>query len=77
MTVARMSNRELARWLALGYGQKRNSLTGQVRIFHNYFPEDDFYEVPEDIMVREWDSNTWVIPTYELYKKCIEGEKEK
>lgn len=75
MTVTRMSNRELAQWLAWGYGQKRNSITGQVRMFHNYFPEDDFCEVSEDIMVREWDSDEWVIPSYELYKKCVEGER--
>ena len=56
----RMTNRELAKWLAQGNGQKA-TINGNAVCCHNYDLDDDNKEV-EDCMIRGWDEAEWHEP---------------
>lgn len=56
----RMTNRELARWLAQGNGQKA-TINGNAACYHIYDLDDDNKEV-EDCMIRGWDEAEWHEP---------------
>lgn len=58
----RMTNRELARWLAQGKGQKA-TVNGNAICYHNYGLDDD--EEVEDCMIRGWDEAEWREPVIE------------
>lgn len=61
----RMTNRELAMWLAKGNGQVKYA-TGYVSAYHGYAEGIDHEETQEEIKVRKWDSTEWVEPTVDL-----------
>ena len=62
----RMTNKELARWLAEGRGQARHISRSIIVVSVEY----DFYEennpVKNDIRIREWDSDQWHEPLVEV-----------
>lgn len=60
----RMTNRELARWLAEGKGQKA-TITGNAGCSHFYGLDDDTKEVG-DCMIRAWDEDEWHEPLVEV-----------
>lgn len=64
----RMMNKELARWLAEGNGQKA-TINGNVISYHSYELDDANKEV-EDCMIREWDSDEWHEPLVEVTDAC-------
>ena len=71
-----MTNYELAKWLAYGFGQKQNSPNAQIRMYHNYFPEEEDKEVDEKIRVCRWEDNEWVEPTYELFCEDMKSSED-
>lgn len=64
-----MTNYELAKWLALGFGQKQNSPNAQIRMYHNYFPEEEDLEVDSKIRVIRWNESDWIVPTYQVFRE--------
>lgn len=67
----RMTNRELAMWLAKGNGQVKYSQS-HTYTHHTYLEylhhSDD--EIDEGIKVRKWDSEEWIEPTTDLLEDC-------
>jgi len=67
-----MTNRQLAEMLAKGYGQVRilpdDSEVIAIETQWCYFSGDmEDGEVPSNVIVRAWGSDTWVHPTSALY----------
>lgn len=63
----RMTNRQLAMWLAKGNGQVKYSqshtLTHHTYLEYLHHSDD---EIDEGIKVRKWDSEEWIEPTTDL-----------
>lgn len=76
MDLRLMTNYELAQWLAFGFGQKRNSPDAQVRMFHNYFPEQEDEEVDNKLRIRRWGDDAWVRPTQDIFYEDTEAEEK-
>lgn len=73
----RMTNKQLAKWLAGNNGQKRKSLhsiDGQIYTYHTYldFTEDE--PVNENIVIRPWNSNKWVTPLKSMLDINVDEE---
>ncbi|MCQ2183027.1 MAG: hypothetical protein MJY89_06455 [Bacteroidales bacterium] len=66
----RLTNRELAMWLAKGNGQVKYA-TGYVSAYHGYVEGIDHEETNEEIKVRKWDSTEWVEPTTDILVDCL------
>ena len=59
----RATNRELAKWLALGNGELSIHNT-EIHSYFNYTPEDANSECKDEIFkVRKWDDSEWHEPT--------------
>lgn len=65
----RMTNRQLAMWLAKGYGQVKYE-TGYVSTYHGYPEGIDHEETHEEIKIRKWGSEEWIEPTVDLLEDC-------
>lgn len=59
----RMTNKELARWLAQGNGQWKGRAANTIGISYSYGLDD--YDVPDSIMIRGWDEAEWREPFVE------------
>lgn len=72
--IVRMTNRQLAMWLAKGNGQMSHLFKGQTFLpgkssvvdHHTYCLKDDCQLCNDEIKVRKWDSEDWVEPTTDL-----------
>ena len=72
----RMTNRQLAEWLARGNGELtyKGSEFAYSGNFFNYYKERQGEEV-EKALIRLWNSNEWVIPTEDIYiRDCKQGD---
>lgn len=67
-TTRRMTNKELAEWLAKGNGEVKHNGIYNVTIdhFHNYFTSDENKEVDDNVSIREWGSDEWKEPLIEV-----------
>lgn len=66
--ITRMTNRQLAEWLARGNGQV--SYNGSyVSCGCNYITEADDKEIAESYRIRRWGSGIWIEPTEDVYKE--------
>lgn len=65
----RMTNRQLAMWLAKGNGQVKYE-TGYVSTYHGYPEGIDHEETYEEIKIRKCDSEEWIEPTVDLLEDC-------
>lgn len=61
----RMTNKQLAHWLSLGFGQMNNGKS--CFVYYTYIFGQDNEKVPENIRIRSWKSDRWVIPSEEIY----------
>lgn len=61
----RMTNRELARWLAQGNGQWRGIANNTIGMSYSYGIFDD-KEILDGIMIRGWDETEWHEPEIEV-----------
>lgn len=75
----RMTNRQLAQWLAQGNGVKTYVDTSTLKVVptenvyssHLYDIEEGANECYELIRVQKWDSEEWVVPTADLLQKAM------
>lgn len=71
--IPRMTNLQLAQWLAKGNGQLAYSsvigLARGVHIVHSYDLAHELDECSDKILVREWGSSEWIEPTVDLLDK--------
>lgn len=63
----RMTNRQLARWLAYANGQVSTTRWDNAYMTHDYEKVAADEEVPNDYVIRPWDSDTWIEPAEEIY----------
>ena len=72
----RMTNRQLAEWLAKGNGVYRFV---DVRFAYHYFAyeiDTASKEVSVAVLIRHWGSEEWVEPTVDIYERDCKGGKE-
>lgn len=64
-----MSHRQLAEWLAKGYGELR--LGKLVSDSSSYYldEEDDPVKEEKDYLIRRWGSDEWILPTVDVYRE--------
>ena len=66
-----MTNRQLAEWLAKGNGEmslkKGMGIGAYAR--HEYEKKKANDSVPDDILIRPWDSDEWVVPSVDIYER--------
>ena len=70
----RMTNRQLAEWLAKHNGEytNNNEYTDNnhgVLHYYCYFSGEENEEVEDGIVIRSWDSDEWVEPTVDIYER--------
>ena len=68
----RMTNRQLAEWLAKGNGEYRHvddSYTYSYYVYDNRYANNEVY----DRVIRPWDSEEWVEPTVDIYERDCKG----
>ncbi len=58
-----LTNKELAVWLATGYGQVMNKGTGNKSASYDYYEDDKGVDFMS-IVVRKWEDEEWHEPTY-------------
>lgn len=63
MKENRLTNYELALWLAKGNGQKISDIAGKVSTHHSYNAGDFGRPVKKRIKVRKWGDKIWTDPT--------------
>ena len=70
----RMTNRQLAEWLARGFGswKTRRSPTVYMDISYPIFEENT--PVSDSFHIRPWGSDDWVEPTVDIYERDCKGE---
>jgi hypothetical protein len=67
----RMTYRQLAEWLAKGNGQYKVRLDSTLAYIYLTYRCEDTCEVPEDYLIRHWNSSEWIEPTFEAYDSDV------
>lgn len=72
----RMTNRQLAEWLAKGngehsYGEGKND---PAFTYWSYDAEEMNLPVEEEVVIRPWGSDEWIEPTVDIYNRDCKGE---
>lgn len=65
----RMTNRQLAEWLARGNGERSSNESSGAYASNFYNKVDEGKAVPSDCVIRSWDSDEWVEPTVDIYER--------
>lgn len=67
----RMTNRQLAEWLARGNGQYMlvEKIPPMTYFQYDYADEDDEVDAGYDFVIRSWGSDEWVKPTVDIYER--------
>lgn len=68
-----MTNRQLAEWCAKGNGEYVYEGVEPVYTNFAYYTPDENNPVTDDIRIRSWDSEEWVIPTVDIYERDCKG----
>lgn len=63
----RMTNRQYAEWLAKGNGESTTSRLHCAYTCYEYEKGKDEMFVPDDYVIRPWDSDEWIEPTLDIY----------
>lgn len=69
----RMTNRQLAEWLAGNNGQVK-SWDSYIRTYRTYCQGEDDIFVREENSIRPWGSDEWIVPTVDIYERDCKGE---
>lgn len=64
----RMTNKELAEWVAKGNGEVKHTGDWNITVdhYHNYFVSAENEEVNDNVSIREWGSDEWKEPLIEV-----------
>lgn len=65
----RMTNRQIAEWLARGNGEYSRDTYDSAYAEYSYFKSERNNEVDSDMKIRSWDSEEWVEPTVDIYER--------
>lgn len=73
-----MTNRQLNEWLAKGNGQfkripKYPEECNYCSSFYDYLVSQDNDFVRDNIHIRSWGSDEWVVPTVDVYERDCKG----
>ena len=68
-----MTNRQLAEWLARGFGERKLREDDPVGNALIYYEDDENLPVGEDMVIRHWGSDEWVKPTFDIYERDCRG----
>lgn len=72
----RMTNRQLAEWLAKKNGERTYAdENSSIFIYWTYSKDEENKAVPDDIRIRYWGSDEWVVPTLDIYERDCKGVK--
>ena len=68
----RMTNRQFMRWVRSNLGEVKD---GRGIICNSITYQQGFEDEPirEDVRIRYWESDTWLIPTYDIYERDCKG----
>ena len=69
----RMTNRQLAEWLAKGNGQYTTDVSSRIYANYCYYKGESYNEVDRSVIIRSWDSEEWVEPTVDIYERDCKG----
>lgn len=64
-----MTNRQLSEWCGKRNGEITCTNSSQVFSYYVYLKDAENKQIPDDIRIRPWDSNEWVIPTVDIYER--------
>ena len=64
-----MTNRQLAEWLARGNGEYTYINSGLACTYYGYFKSTQNDHVSDNLRIRSWDSEEWVMPTVDIYER--------
>lgn len=69
----RMTNRQIAEWLARGNGEYSRDAYDRAYAEYSYFKSESNNEVDSDMKIRSWDSEEWVEPMVDIYERDCKG----
>ena len=69
----RMTNRQLAEWLARGFGSWKTKRSPTVYMDISCPTFEENIPVPNDIIIRPWVSDDWIEPTVDIYERDCKG----
>lgn len=69
----RMTNRQIAEWIARGNGEYSRDAYDRAYAEYCYFKSESNNEVDSDMKIRSWDSEEWVEPTVDIYERDCKG----
>lgn len=71
----RMTKRQFAEWLAKGNGEYTFEGCAKNFFIFEYEGSEENEKVSDDIIIRSWDSEEWIEPTVDIYKRDCKGDK--
>ena len=70
----RMTKRQLAEWLARGFGESKTGFANNICTVYTY-PQWHEDEPVKDRTIRPWGSAEWIEPTVDIYERDCKGVK--
>lgn len=70
----RMTNRQLAEWLAKGNGEYSYTYMKGVFSKFSYNKDEENLYIDADTYIRPWDSTEWIEPTVDIYERDCKKE---
>ena len=61
-----MTHRQLAEWLARGYGQTK---WNDDYIYTDLYYKNDWDDIQTKALIRPWGSDKWIKPTVDIYER--------
>lgn len=69
----RMTNRQIAEWLARGNGEYSRDACTRAHAEYSYYKSERNNEVDSDMKIRPWGSEEWIEPTVDIYERDCKG----
>lgn len=69
----RMTNRQIAEWLARGNGEYSRDTYDSAYTEYSYSKSERNNEVDSGVKIRSWNSEEWVEPTVDIYERDCKG----
>lgn len=69
----RMTNRQIAEWLARGKGEYSRDDCDSAYAEYSYYKSERNNEVDSGMKIRSWGSEEWIEPTVDIYERDCKG----